>query len=129
MPFIREVGTREAPAAIGPYAQAVVCEGWIYVSGQIPVEPSTGELIRGDITSQTNQVFRNLRAILEAAGGSLTTVVKTTVYISDMDDFGEMNDAYAHHFPDHKPARATIQAARLPRDVGVEIEVIAREID
>jgi 2-iminobutanoate/2-iminopropanoate deaminase len=126
MPTMKEISTDQAPAAIGPYAQAVVSDGWIYVSGQIPLDPATGELVGGDVANQTHRVFRNLSAILEAAGGSLGTVVKTTVFLSDMANFSAMNEVYATYFPDHRPARATIQAAGLPKAVDVEIEAVAR---
>lgn len=126
MTQITEVSTDGAPAAIGPYAQAMVSDGWIYVSGQIPLDPATGELVGGDIADQTRRVFENLSAILAAAGGSLATVVKTTVFLSDMANFGAMNEVYASYFPDHRPARATVQAAGLPKAVDVEIEAVAR---
>jgi 2-iminobutanoate/2-iminopropanoate deaminase len=126
MPTMKEIATDQAPAAIGPYSQAVVSDGWIYVSGQIPLDPATGELVGGDVANQTHRVFRNLSAILEAAGGSLGTVVKTTVFLSDMANFSAMNEVYATYFPDHKPARATVQAAGLPKSVDVEIDAVAR---
>jgi 2-iminobutanoate/2-iminopropanoate deaminase len=126
MPAMKEIATDQAPAAIGPYSQAVVCDGWIYVSGQIPLDPATGDLVGGDVANQTERVFRNLSAILEAAGGSLGTVIKTTVFLSDMANFSAMNEVYASYFPDHKPARATVQAAGLPKAVDVEIEAVAR---
>jgi len=126
MPNIREVSTDGAPAAIGPYSQATVSDGWIYVSGQIPLDPVSGDLVGGDVANQTHRVFRNLAAILEAAGGSLGTVVKTTVFLSDMANFTAMNEVYASYFPDHKPARATVEAAGLPKAVDVEIEAVAR---
>jgi 2-iminobutanoate/2-iminopropanoate deaminase len=126
MSRIREISTDEAPAAIGPYSQAVVSDGWIYVSGQIPLDPTSGELVGGDVAAQTDRVFRNLAAILEAAGASLDSVVKTTVFLSDMSNFGAMNEVYARYFSQHKPARATVQAAGLPKAVDVEIEAVAR---
>lgn len=121
--------TDRAPAAIGPYSQAVRVDGWIYASGQIPLDPASGELETGDIAAQTHRVFQNLRAVLEAAGGGLETVVKTTVFLSDMGDFAAMNEVYAEHFGDHRPARATVEAGGLPKGVDVEIEAVARTAD
>ena len=126
MTELASVHTDAAPAAIGPYSQAVVCDGWVFCSGQIPIDPGSGELVGGDVTAQTEQVLTNLRAVLEAAGASMDTVVKTTVFLSDMDTFGAMNEVYARHFGNHRPARAAVQAARLPKSVDVEIECIAR---
>jgi 2-iminobutanoate/2-iminopropanoate deaminase len=120
--------TDEAPAAIGPYSQAVVVDGFVFCSGQIPLDPATGELLDGDVTDQTHLVLRNMAAVLKASGSSMQHVVKTTVFLKDMDDFGAMNAAYAEHFGDHRPARAAVQAARLPRDVQVEIECVAKVI-
>jgi len=125
-PEIRSIHTPDAPAAIGPYSQAIVVDGWLFASGQIPLDPATLELVGGSVAAQTEQVFANLRAVLAAAGGSLDRVVKTTVFLSDMASFGEMNEVYARHFGDHRPARATVQAAGLPRGVDVEIELVAR---
>lgn len=119
------VHTDSAPAAIGPYAQAVVAEGWVFCSGQIPVLPETGELVEADIAKQTEQVLTNLSAVLAAAGSSLGSVVKTTVFLADIDDFAAMNEVYARHFGDHRPGRAAVQAAALPRRCRVEIECIA----
>lgn len=118
------VATTKAPAAIGPYAQGIKVNEIFYSSGQIPLT-AQGELVDGDITVQTNQVFANLKAVLEAAGTTLDNVVKTTVFMSDMNDFNAMNEVYANHFGDHTPARSAVQVARLPKDVKVEIEVIA----
>ena len=117
--------TNQAPAAIGPYAQAIVCEGWLYSSGQIALRP-VGSLCDGDVIAQTEQVFANLQAVLAAAQADLSHVVKTTVFLADMSDFAAMNGVYEARFAGHKPARSCVQAARLPRDVKVEIEVIAR---
>lgn len=122
---IRFISTSEAPGAIGPYSQAVIAGEWVFASGQIPIDPATGELIDGGIADQTDRVLKNLSAVLHEAGLSLDQVVKTTVYLADMGSFGEMNEVYAKHFGDHRPARATVQAASLPKNVGVEIDVIA----
>jgi 2-iminobutanoate/2-iminopropanoate deaminase len=126
MSRIQPVTTSHAPAAIGPYSQAMVSGGWIYASGQIPLDPDTGQLLDGGVAEQTRLVMENLAAVLEAAGGSLATVVKTTVFLSDMANFGAMNEIYGEYFGDHRPARSCIQAAALPRGVDVEIEAVAR---
>jgi 2-iminobutanoate/2-iminopropanoate deaminase len=120
------VKTEKAPGAIGPYSQAVAVDGWVFCSGQIPIDPSTGDLIEGDIGAQTDLVLKNLTAVLEAAGASLTSVVKTTVFLADMADFAGMNEVYARHFGDHKPARAAVAVRTLPKNVIVEIECVAR---
>ena len=122
---VNVVHTADAPEAIGPYSQAVVVGEWVFASGQIPIQPSTGEVIEGDVSVQTDQVLSNLKAVLESAGSSLGKVVKTTVYLTDLDKFTEMNTVYAEYFGDHRPARATVEVAGLPKDVGVEIDVIA----
>jgi 2-iminobutanoate/2-iminopropanoate deaminase len=119
------VSTTHAPAAIGPYSQAIRSGNLLFVSGQIPLDPATGSLVSGGIADQTERVLKNLGAILEAAGVSFDRVVKTTVYLADMSEFGAMNEIYGKYFPAPAPARATIQAARLPRDVRVEIDLIA----
>ncbi|MBI2222752.1 MAG: RidA family protein [Acidobacteria bacterium] len=119
------VSTEHAPKAIGPYSQAVRAGNMLFVSGQIPIDPATGALIQGDIASQTRRVLDNLAAILKAAGGSLDHVVRTTVFLADMGDFAAMNDVYAGYFSNPAPARATVQAARLPKDARIEIDVIA----
>lgn len=119
------VATTEAPAAIGPYSQAVRAGDFLYASGQIPLDPTTGTITEGGITAQTHQVFQNLAAVLRAGGASFDRVVKTTVYLADMADFGAMNEVYAGYFAQPFPARATIQAAGLPRNVRVEIDVVA----
>lgn len=129
MSEIEIIATDDAPAAIGPYSQAVRVDGWIYVSGQIPLDPASGELVGGDIAAQTHRVFRNLEAILREAGGGLDTVVKTTVFLSDMGDFAAMNEVYAEYFGHHRPARATVEAGALPKGVDVEIEAVARAAD
>ena len=121
---MKTVSTTNAPAAIGPYAQGIIVNNMFYSSGQIPLTAS-GDLVNGDITVQTTQVFENLKAVLAAAGTSLNHVVKTTVFMKDMNDFVEMNEVYASHFGEHKPARSAVEVARLPKDVKVEIEVIA----
>jgi 2-iminobutanoate/2-iminopropanoate deaminase len=119
------VSTENAPGAIGPYSQAIKANGMVFCSGQIPIDPATGNFVSEDVAEQTVQVFRNLEAVLEAAGSALDKVVKTTVFLSDMNDFAAMNEVYGRYFTDNKPARATVQAARLPRDAKVEIECIA----
>jgi 2-iminobutanoate/2-iminopropanoate deaminase len=119
------VATERAPRAIGPYSQAVRSGNFLFASGQIPIDPSTGEFVAGGITEQTEQVMRNVSAILEAAGAGLEQIVKTTVFLADMDDFTAMNEVYGRFFSEDPPARATVQAARLPRDARVEIEAIA----
>jgi len=119
------ISTANAPAAIGPYSQAVRAGNLIFVSGQIPIDAGTGQLVRGDIGTQTQQVLENLAAILEAAGSSLAKVVKTTVYLRDLGEFGRMNEMYAKFFGENPPARATVQVARLPRDAAIEIDVVA----
>ncbi|MEQ1945748.1 MAG: RidA family protein [Bryobacteraceae bacterium] len=122
------VSTDGAPKAIGPYSQAVVSKGFAYLSGQIPLDPGSGQLVQGDIAAQTARVLENLKAVLEACGSSLGRVVKTNVYLKDMGEFAKMNEVYAGYFPSNPPARATVEAARLPRDVRVEIDCIA-EVD
>ena len=119
------VSTEAAPGAIGPYSQAIKVNGMVFCSGQIPIDPSTGQFASEDVTGQTEQVLKNLSAVLEAAGSSLEQVVKTTVFLADMNDFAAMNEVYGKYFSTNKPARATVQAARLPRDARVEIECIA----
>lgn len=122
---LRTVQTVAAPAAIGPYSQAVVAGGMVYTAGQIPLDPSTMQVVGSTIEEQTARVLENLSAVLEAAGASLATVVRTTVFLQDMGEFAAMNEVYARWFGAHKPARSTVQAARLPRDVKVEIDVVA----
>lgn len=122
---MRTIATVSAPRAIGPYSQALVHDGLLYSAGQIALDPSTMELVDGDTAAQTEQVFANLKAVLEAAGASLTNVVKTTVYLADMADFQAMNAVYAKHFGEHRPARSTVAAAALPKGARVEIDVIA----
>ncbi len=129
MSKLERVHTDHAPAAIGPYSQAIVTDGWVFCSGQIPLDPATGELNTGDVATQTDLCLKNLAQVLEAAGSSLQSVVKTTVFLSDMNTFAEMNEVYARHFGDHRPARAAVQAAALPKFCDVEIECVARVED
>ncbi|HEY9282080.1 MAG TPA: RidA family protein [Pyrinomonadaceae bacterium] len=121
----RSVSTESAPRAIGPYSQAIQFGSFIFSSGQIPLDPGTGQFVEGGIAEQTEQVLKNLSEVLRAAGAGLADVVKTTVYLADMDDFAAMNEVYGRFFPEAPPARSTVQAARLPRDARVEIDVIA----
>jgi 2-iminobutanoate/2-iminopropanoate deaminase len=121
----KEIKTDKAPKAIGPYSQAIVTNGFVFVSGQIPIDPATGELNTGTIEDQSRQVLKNVAAVLEAAGSSLDNVVKAGVFLADMNDFARMNAVYAEFFKAPFPARAAVQAARLPKDVRIEIEVIA----
>lgn len=125
MPAVKDIiATDRAPRAIGPYSQAVRAGNFLFASGQIPIDPATGEFVAGGIAEQTEQVLKNLTAVFEAAGMGLNQVVKTTVFLADMDDFTAMNEVYARFFEENPPARATVQAARLPRDARVEIEAI-----
>jgi 2-iminobutanoate/2-iminopropanoate deaminase len=119
------IATESAPKAIGPYSQAVVHNGLAFLSGQIPMDPNTGHIVDGDIAAQTERVLENLKAVLAACGSSLGQVLKTTVFLKDMGDFPKMNEVYGRYFAENPPARATVEAARLPRDVKVEIEVVA----
>lgn len=121
---MRVVSTNQAPAAIGPYSQGIIVNNLFYSSGQIPLT-AEGEIVSEDVVEQTHQVFKNLQAVLEAAGASFETVVKATVFIKNMDDFATINEVYAEYFADHKPARSCVEVARLPKDVHLEIEVIA----
>jgi 2-iminobutanoate/2-iminopropanoate deaminase len=118
------VSTNQAPAAIGPYSQGIIAGNLFYSSGQIPLT-AEGELVTGDISEQTHQVFKNLKAVLEEAGASLETVVKATAFLKDMNSFADFNDVYGQYFAEHKPARSCVEVARLPKDVLIEIEVIA----
>jgi 2-iminobutanoate/2-iminopropanoate deaminase len=119
------VSTDNAPKAIGPYSQAVIYNGIAYLSGQIPLNPANNQLLEGDIAAQTERVLENLKAVLEACGASLESVLKTTVFLKDMGDFPKMNEVYGRYFGANPPARSTVQAAKLPRDVSVEIDAIA----
>ncbi|HUR93750.1 MAG TPA: RidA family protein [Gemmatimonadales bacterium] len=122
---IQFVSTPSAPRAIGPYSQATRSNGLLFTAGQVGFDPATGELVDGGIAEQTERVLQNVRAILEAAGATMTSVVKTTVYLVDMADFTEMNTVYARAFGDHRPARSTVAVAALPRGARVEIEAVA----
>jgi 2-iminobutanoate/2-iminopropanoate deaminase len=121
----RIVRTEEAPQAIGPYSQAVVAAGFVYTAGQLALDPHTGQLVPGDVRIQTKRVMENIKTILESAGSSLAGVVKTTIFLRDMNDFGAMNEIYGSYFQEDPPARSTVQVAKLPRDGAVEIEVVA----
>lgn len=123
------VQTSSAPAAIGPYSQAVIWQGLVFLSGQIPLDPATGNLVAGDVEAQTERVLQNLEAILLEAGSSLGAVLKTTVYLKDMGEFPAMNRVYARYFGESLPARATVEVARLPKDVAVEIDAIAAVLE
>ena len=119
------ISTESAPGAIGPYSQAIKANGVVYCSGQIPIDVATGEFVSNDIAEQTEQVLKNLSAVLGAAGTGLNNVVKTTVFLADMNDFAAMNEVYGRYFDATRPARSTVEVARLPRDARVEIDVIA----
>jgi len=119
------IASSRAPAALGPYSQAIRSGNLLFVSGQIPLDPATGELVDGNIEVQTERVLKNLAAVLEEAGSSLDKVLKTTVYLRDLGDFGRMNEVYAKFFGETPPARATVEVARLPRDVSIEIDLVA----
>jgi len=119
------ISTEDAPRAIGPYSQAVRAGNFVFLSGQIPIDPATGNFVEGGVAEQTEQVLKNISAVLAASGTSLENVVKTTVFLADMNDFAAMNEVYGRFFKENPPARATVQAARLPRDARVEIEAIA----
>jgi 2-iminobutanoate/2-iminopropanoate deaminase len=119
------ISTDRGPQAIGPYSQAIKANGFIFISGQIALDPATKQIVEGDIRVQTERVLENLKGIVEAAGSSLDRVVKTTVFLKDMGEFAAMNEVYARYFPKDPPARATVEVARLPRDVRVEIDLIA----
>jgi len=122
---MRFVATKDAPQAIGPYSQGVIANGFLYTAGQIALDPATGEIVGADVKAQTDRVMRNLAAILQAAGSSLQQVVKTTVFLADMGDFPAMNEVYAKHFGEHRPARSTVAVRTLPKSVLVEIDVVA----
>jgi 2-iminobutanoate/2-iminopropanoate deaminase len=122
----RTILTDRAPAPIGPYSQAVLADGWLFCSGQIALDPASGQMVAGDVRAQADRVLRNLQGVVEAAGGTLRNVVKTTIYLKSIDDFPVVNEVYATFFPADPPARSTVQAARLPKDALVEIEAVAR---
>ena len=119
------ISTPKGPSAIGPYSQAIRANGFVFVSGQIPLDPASGQLIQGGIAEQTERVLENLKVILEAAGSSLNHAVKVGVFLKDMGEFAQMNEVYARYFPHQPPARATVEVSRLPRDVRVEIDIVA----
>lgn len=119
------INTVKAPAAIGPYSQAVEVGSLVFISGQIPISPATGELVQGDIKVQAKQVLDNLTEVLKAAGTDLDNVIKTTIFLKDMNDFGAVNEIYAQYFTRNYPARSTVQVAKLPKDAGIEIEAVA----
>ena len=122
---MRTIATPDAPRAIGPYSQAMLTGGQVYTAGQIALDPVSMELVQGDVAEQTERVMQNLRAILEAAGSGMSSVIKTTVYLIDIGDFAAMNEVYARHFGDHRPARSTVAVAALPKGARVEIDAIA----
>lgn len=117
--------TKAAPQPVGPYSQAVKANGFVFLAGQVALDPATGKVVEGDVRAQTERVLRNLQAVMEAAGSSLAAAVKTTVFLADMDDFVAMNEVYARFFSDKPPARSTVAVSRLPKDVRVEIDLIA----
>ncbi len=123
--MLKTIATTKAPQALGPYSQAIAANGFVFASGQIAIDPTHGQIIDGGIAEQTRQVLNNLQAVLQAAGTDLSKVVKTTVYLKDMEDFVVMNGIYGEFFADTKPARATVEVARLPKDVKVEIDCVA----
>lgn len=121
------INTNEAPAAIGPYSQAIEANGFIFLSGQIAIVPAVNKLVENDIEKQTRQIFANMRAVLKSAGSDLSKIVKCTVFMVDLNDFAKMNKIYEDEFAGHKPARSTVQVARLPKDALIEIECVAVE--
>jgi 2-iminobutanoate/2-iminopropanoate deaminase len=122
---IEKVATDRGPKAIGPYSQAIKANGFVFLSGQIALDPQTQQIVEGDVARQTERVLENLKAIVEAAGSSMQRVVKTTVFLADMNDFAAMNEVYGRYFIAHPPARATVEVSRLPRDARIEIDLIA----
>ena len=126
MPKLKDIATEDAPAAIGPYSQAVKMGKWVFCSGQIPLDPASGEIVGTTAAEQAQRVLANLAAVLDAAGAGFKRVVKTTIYLKDLGDFTAVNEVYAGAFGDHRPARATVEVSRLPKDVLVEIDAIAR---
>ena len=123
--MIEPVATDRGPKAIGPYSQAIRANGMVFLSGQIPLDPKTQQLVEGDVALQTERVLENLKGVVEAAGSSLQHVVKTTVFLADMNDFSAMNEVYARYFVNHPPARSTVEVSRLPKNARVEIDLIA----
>ncbi|MFH1228777.1 MAG: RidA family protein [Planctomycetota bacterium] len=121
----RIIKTDKAPAAIGPYSQAVMVDGWLFLSGQIPINPATNQVVENNITKQSEQVLSNIKAVIESVGGTLDNIIKATVYLKDLADFAAMNEVYQKYFTKDYPARSTVQVAKLPKDVMVEIDVIA----
>lgn len=121
------IATPKSPKTIGPYSQAIKGNGFVFVSGQLPIDPDSGQLFKGDLAVQTEMVLENLKAILEAAGSSLAKTVKVTIYLKDMNDFAKVNEVYGRFFPSAPPARATVEVSRLPKDASVEIDLIALE--
>lgn len=119
------IATENAPAAVGPYSQAIKANGFVYTAGQIPLDPATGNIVEGDIQAQAHRALQNLQAVLEAAGSNLGNVVKTTVFLQNMDDFGAMNEVYGRFFAQAPPARSAVEVARLPLGVHIEIEAVA----
>jgi len=122
---IETVATDRGPKAIGPYSQAIRANGFVFLSGQIPLDPKTQQVVEGDAAVQTERVLENLKAVVEAAGSSIQRVVKTTVFLADMNDFAAMNEVYSRYFVTHPPARSTVEVSKLPRNVRVEIDLIA----
>ena len=123
---IEFIKTDKAPAAVGPYSQAIEVDGFIFTSGQLPIDPETGELVQGDIKEATKRSLDNVVAILEEAGSSLENIIKVTIFLDDINDFGQVNEVYGEYFSDHKPARSCIEVAKIPLDGDIEIEVIAK---
>lgn len=124
---LKIIATEKAPAAVGPYSQGIKVGNLVYTSGQLPMDPTTGELVQDDIKSATRVALNNLKAVLEKGGASLETVVKITVFVKDMANFGEINEVYSEYFTDHRPARSLVEVARLPKDGVIEIEAVAIE--
>ncbi len=125
---LKEVSSQEAPAAIGPYSQAIAYNGLVYCSGQIPLDPRSGQLISGSIEEETHQVMKNLRAVLQAGGSDLNGIIRTTIYLQNLEIFAKVNEVYASYLSKPFPARATVQVAKLPRGASVEIDAIARQL-
>ncbi|WP_422486283.1 Rid family detoxifying hydrolase [Gudongella sp. DL1XJH-153] len=122
---IQKIATEKAPAAVGPYSQGMKAGDFVYTSGQLPIDPATGQLVQEDIQAATRVALNNVKAVLEEGGASLETVVKVTVFVKDMNNFGAINEVYAEYFTDHKPARSLVEVARLPKDGVIEIEAVA----